>query len=96
MKPWDPDTEAAADYSPAVCADIVRRAMGTDAYPFAIRTIRIWTMTAQVAERYRERRVFLADDELDRRRSRGEGRLRGGRGRKGGHRRGGDRGRAGS
>jgi len=62
MKPWDPETESAADYSPAVCADILRRAMGTDAYPFTIRTIRMWTMTAQVAERYRERRVFLVGD----------------------------------
>jgi len=66
MKPWDPDTESAADYSPAVCADIVRRAMGTDAYPFTIRTVRMWTMTAQVAERYRERRVFLVGDSAHR------------------------------
>ena len=66
MKPWDPDTESAADYSPAVCADIVRRAMGTDAHPFAIRTVRTWTMTAQVAERYRERRVFLVGDSAHR------------------------------
>jgi len=66
MKPWDPDTESAADYSPAVCADIVRRAMGTDTHPFTIRTIRMWTMTAQVAERYRERRVFLVGDSAHR------------------------------
>lgn len=66
MKPWNPDTESAADYSPSVCADIVRRAMGTDAYPFVIRTIRTWTMTAQVAERYRERRVVLAGDSAHR------------------------------
>jgi 2-polyprenyl-6-methoxyphenol hydroxylase-like FAD-dependent oxidoreductase len=66
MKPWDPDTESAADYSPAVCADIVRQAMGTDAYPFTIRTVRTWTMTAQVAARYRERRVFLVGDSAHR------------------------------
>jgi 2-polyprenyl-6-methoxyphenol hydroxylase-like FAD-dependent oxidoreductase len=66
MKPWDPDTESAADYSPTVCADIVRRAMGTEAYPFTIRTVRMWTMTAQVAERYRARRVFLAGDSAHR------------------------------
>ncbi len=66
MKPWDPDTESAADYSPAVCADIVRQAMGTDAHPFTIRTVRTWTMTAQVAERYRERRVFLVGDSAHR------------------------------
>jgi hypothetical protein len=51
-----------ADYSHTVCADIVRRAMGTDAHPFTIRAVRTWTMTAQVAERYREQRVFLVGD----------------------------------
>src|SRR5262249_36632302 len=62
MHPWDPDRESMQDYSVEKCAEIVRRAMGTDAYPFAIRTIRGWTMTAQVAERYRERRIFLVGD----------------------------------
>jgi 2-polyprenyl-6-methoxyphenol hydroxylase-like FAD-dependent oxidoreductase len=62
MQTWDPDTESAADYTEARCADIVRRAMGTDAHPFTIRTIRTWTMTAQVAARYRERRLFLVGD----------------------------------
>ncbi|HXJ34819.1 MAG TPA: FAD-dependent monooxygenase [Candidatus Eisenbacteria bacterium] len=62
MQPWDPDTESAADYSHPRCADIVRRAMGTDAHPFTIRTVRTWTMTAQVAERYREGRIFLVGD----------------------------------
>ena len=62
MHPWDPDRESARDYTEAVCADIVRRALGTDAYPLMIRTIRTWTMTAQVAERYRERRIFLVGD----------------------------------
>jgi hypothetical protein len=62
MQAWDPDSESAEDYTEAVCADIVRRAMGTDAHPFTIRTIRTWTMTAQVAERYRDRRVFLVGD----------------------------------
>jgi 2,4-dichlorophenol 6-monooxygenase len=66
MKPWDPDSESAEDCSPAVCADIVRRALGTDSYPFAIRTVRMWTMTAQVAARYRERRVFLVGDSAHR------------------------------
>jgi hypothetical protein len=36
--------------------------MGTDAQPFAIRTVRAWTMTAQVAERYGQGRVFLVGD----------------------------------
>jgi len=62
MHPWDPDHESVQNYSETACAEIVRRAMGTDAYPFTIRTIRPWTMTAQVAERYRERRIFLVGD----------------------------------
>jgi 2,4-dichlorophenol 6-monooxygenase len=62
MHAWDPDRESAQDYSEAACTDIVRRAMGTDAYPFTIRTIRMWTMTAQVAERYRAARIFLVGD----------------------------------
>ena len=62
MHPWDPDRESFADYSPAACAAIVRRALGTDAHPFTIRTVAPWTMTAQVAERYRAGRVFLVGD----------------------------------
>jgi 2,4-dichlorophenol 6-monooxygenase len=62
MHPWDPDHESVGDYSEAACAEIVRRAMGTDAHPFTIRAIRTWTMTAQIAERYRQGRIFLAGD----------------------------------
>jgi 2-polyprenyl-6-methoxyphenol hydroxylase-like FAD-dependent oxidoreductase len=62
MHPWDPDRESLADYSPAACAAIVRRALGTDAYPFTIRTVAPWTMTAQVVDRYRAGRVFLIGD----------------------------------
>ena len=44
------------DYAEARCAaHRAARASARDAYPFTIRTIRTWTMTAQVAERYRER-----------------------------------------
>ena len=66
MHPWDPDHESVKDYSEGACADIVRRAMGTDAYPFTIRTVRTWTMTAQVAERYRAQRIFLVGDSAHR------------------------------
>lgn len=62
MHPWDPDAERLEDYDDVACAALVRRAMGTDAVPFAIRTISPWTMTAQVAERYRAGRVFLVGD----------------------------------
>ena len=62
MHPWDPDNESIDDYTEAKCAAIVRHAMGTDAYPFVIRTVRAWTMTAHVAERYRAQRIFLVGD----------------------------------
>jgi hypothetical protein len=62
MQAFDPETESAADYTVARCTDIVRRALGTNDPPLTIRTIRTWTMTAQVAERYRDRRVFLVGD----------------------------------
>lgn len=62
MHAWDPDHESLADYPEDVCAAIVRRALGTDTIPFVIRTIAPWTMTAQVAERYRAGRVFLVGD----------------------------------
>ncbi len=62
MHAFDPDRESADDYTEAVCTDIVRRALGTSEPEFAIRTIRPWHMTAQVAERYREGRCFLIGD----------------------------------
>lgn len=66
MHSWDPDTESADDYTDAACAAIVRRALGTDAVPFTIRTVSPWTMTAQVAERYRAGRIFLLGDSAHR------------------------------
>ena len=62
MHAWDPDRECIEDYDEARCAGLVRRAMGTDAFPFTMRTISPWTMTAQIAERYRAGRVFLLGD----------------------------------
>jgi 2-polyprenyl-6-methoxyphenol hydroxylase-like FAD-dependent oxidoreductase len=62
MHPLDESRESAADFTEAKCADVVRRALGTTDHPFTIRTIRTWMMTAQIAERYRERRIFLVGD----------------------------------
>jgi 2-polyprenyl-6-methoxyphenol hydroxylase-like FAD-dependent oxidoreductase len=62
MHPWDPERQSPADYTEARCAAIVRRAMGTSAVDFAIRTLSTWHMSAQVAERYREGRAFLIGD----------------------------------
>jgi hypothetical protein len=60
--PGIPTRNALEDYDAARCAALVRRAIGTDAYPFTIRTISPWTMTAQVAERYRGGRASLIGD----------------------------------
>jgi hypothetical protein len=62
MHPLDESRESAEDFTEAKCADVVRRALGTSDHPFTIRTVRTWTMTAQIAERYRERRIFLVGD----------------------------------
>jgi len=62
MHQWDPDRESADDYTEERCAAIVRRALGTSALEFAIRTLSTWNMSVQVAERYREGRAFLIGD----------------------------------
>ena len=62
MQPWDPETESVDDYDRERCAGIVRGALRDAAVPFAIRTISTWTMTSQVAERYRDGQVFLVGD----------------------------------
>jgi hypothetical protein len=62
MHAFDPGRESADDYPEEVCAQIVRRALGTREPAFAIRNIRTWHMTAQVAERYRAGRIFLIGD----------------------------------
>jgi 2,4-dichlorophenol 6-monooxygenase len=62
MHPFDPDKESVADYDEARCRRLVREALADPDLDFAVETISSWTMTAQVAERYREGRIFLAGD----------------------------------
>jgi 2,4-dichlorophenol 6-monooxygenase len=62
MVPFDPDQETAADYPEERCEALVRDAIGSDEYPVKVETISTWAMSAQIAERYREGRVFLAGD----------------------------------
>ena len=66
MRPIDPDHESEADYPAARCAELVRAAIGADCGPLRIDTISSWTMSAQVAERFREQRIFLAGDSAHR------------------------------
>jgi 2-polyprenyl-6-methoxyphenol hydroxylase-like FAD-dependent oxidoreductase len=62
MHQWDPEKESAEDYTEERCAALVRRALGTAAQDFAIRTVSPWHMSSQIAERYRDRRVLLVGD----------------------------------
>lgn len=62
MHPWNPDAEDASGYDEERCEAIVRRALRDSKAPFRVRTISTWTMTSQVAERYREGNVFLVGD----------------------------------
>jgi 2-polyprenyl-6-methoxyphenol hydroxylase-like FAD-dependent oxidoreductase len=62
MHPWNPDIEQLADYTDERCAELFRRGIGTDIGPVTIRSITPWNMSCQVAERYRQGRVFLVGD----------------------------------
>jgi hypothetical protein len=66
MHPYDPATDAGAALSPDACAAVVQRAIGREDVPFTVRDVSPWTMTAQVAERFRDGRVFLAGDSAHR------------------------------
>lgn len=62
MHSWDPEKEAAESYDTARCEALVRRAIAKADVPLTIRTISPWVMTCQVADRYRDGRMFLAGD----------------------------------
>jgi 2,4-dichlorophenol 6-monooxygenase len=62
MSPFDSDAERAEDYTPERCKDLVLRAIGGPAPPIKVETISTWTMSAQVAERFRDDRIFLVGD----------------------------------
>ena len=66
MRPFDPDSEQEADYTPARCEELVRAGIGSDACPVSVETIGTWHMSAQIAERYRDGRIFLAGDSAHR------------------------------
>ncbi len=66
MHRYDPETESLATFTPAACATMVRRAIGREDIDLTICDVSPWTMTAQVAERFRDRRVFLVGDSAHR------------------------------
>lgn len=62
MHPHDPATEPRESFDDAKCAALIEAAIGAPPPALAIRHVSPWTMSAQVAERYRKGRVFLAGD----------------------------------
>jgi hypothetical protein len=62
MHPFDPALESQADYDAARCADLVREALEDPKLALEIENVSAWSMTAQVAERYRSGRIFLLGD----------------------------------
>ena len=62
MLGYDDAKESLEDYPEARCERIVRSALEDPDLPLRIETVSTWAMTAQVAERYREGRIFLAGD----------------------------------
>lgn len=62
MTGFNPDAESIDEYGTDRCARIVRRAIGDDTADIEIVGVGTWHMSAQVAEQFRDRRVFLAGD----------------------------------
>lgn len=61
MHPHDPATQAPEIFDEARCRSLVEAAIGAPAH-LTIRNISPWTMSAQIASRYRSGRVFLVGD----------------------------------
>ena len=62
MKSFDPNTETPEDFDDERCRQEINKAIGSDDVDYAIRNVSPWTMTAQIAERYRDGRIFLVGD----------------------------------
>jgi 2,4-dichlorophenol 6-monooxygenase len=66
MHAYDPATQPTESFTEEACAAIVRRAIGPADVDFVVRDVSPWTMTAQVAERYRAGRAILLGDSAHR------------------------------
>ena len=62
MQSFDPNTQPKEDFDAATCASLVQAAAGTTLPNLKIKNVSPWTMSAQVADQYRQGRVFLAGD----------------------------------
>jgi putative polyketide hydroxylase len=54
--------ERREDFTPERCRELVRQAVGIPDLPVEVINLAVWTLTAQVAERFQNGRVFLAGD----------------------------------
>jgi len=59
---YDPDKEAAADFSPERCERLLKLALGLSDVEIDIKSILPWEPTVRVAEKFQHGRVFLAGD----------------------------------
>ena len=66
MHAFDPAKESKDHYTKARSAELVRAAIGPEAPTFEVKDTSVWTMTAQIADRYRSGRVFLVGDSAHR------------------------------
>jgi 2,4-dichlorophenol 6-monooxygenase len=66
MVPFDPETESLDHYDSVRCEGLVRAALADSTLDVEIETISTWHMTAQVAERYADGRIFLVGDSAHR------------------------------
>lgn len=62
MHPYDPASESLEKYDDATCLALIERAVGQALPETRIENVSPWVMSAQVAERYRSGRIFLAGD----------------------------------
>ncbi|HBM87553.1 MAG: FAD-dependent monooxygenase [Parvibaculaceae bacterium] len=62
MHGFDPSTASPDSFDDATCRGLVEKAVGASLPDLKIKNVGPWTMCAQVAERYRAGRIFLAGD----------------------------------
>ncbi len=62
MHPWNPASEALADYDERRCLELIERAVGAPLPATSVENVSPWAMSAQVAMQYRKGRIFLAGD----------------------------------
>ena len=62
MVSYDPEDETPEDYDANRCGEIVRAAIGEADAPVDVVGVGAWNMSAQVAERMRDGRIFLVGD----------------------------------